>query len=680
MSLLAKTRCALACGLVCGVLLFQSGGVLTYWRLGASWPAAAIPVHMILQVGPSWSGAAQNALSVWNGAGSRFRFSSRITSAPQPISCSNQTVDRRNVVVWSDMNCGEAWNPTTLAIARSWYYANGEYTDSDVIFNSNQEWSLYSGNLRPGPSDFRRVAIHEFGHVLGLAHPDDHGQSVNAIMNANVSNIDTIQADDIAGLIGIYGRTVRPTQPPTAPGRTTPPTLDLTCHGYDEGATRAYNCIPEPSQQHHMGTFVPAVGSACDGGRIAEFPPGRIVFQIRCRDGSQGQTTAWAYSGQGPASFVMPPGTPRVRVRTAFSGSSVHLSVWCRAPQQSLVVNELLGTSWGNDGTNGIYAMAGCREVEVDTGGQDLQWWFTQELAATALTPPRSWEQVTGVGGALPAEALQDLATAAELEGLWRRPGRWRMNPRRGANTRGALLTSDADGGTRLDLRIASTPDDRTYALDGAPFRGATRTVPLTLDLTCHGYDEGATRAYNCIPEPSQQHHMRTFVPAVGSACDGGRVAEFPPGRIVFQIRCRDGSPGQSAAWPYSGRGPASFVKPVDTPRVWVRTAFSGSSVHFVVRCRAPQQSLVVNELLGTSWGNDGTNGLYALAGCREVEVDTGGQDLQWWFTQELAATALTPPRSWGHVTGAGSTLPAEARRDLATPAELERLWPRPGR
>ena len=471
---------------------------------------------------------------------------------------------------------------------------------------------------------------------------------------------------------------------PTEPGRTTPLTLDLTCHGYDEGATRAYNCIPVPSQQRHMQTFVPAVGSACDQGSIAEFPAGRIVFQIRCRDGSSGQSAAWWHSGQGPEFFVKPIGTPRVWVRTSFLGSSVHLSVWCRAPQENLVVNELLGTSWGNDGTNGIYGMAGCREVEVDTAGEDLQWWFAQELAAPALTPPRSWEQVTGAGSALGAEALQDLATAAELERRWRQPDRWGMNPGQGANTRGAVLTSDDDGGTRLDFRIASGPDDGPDALDGAPLRGATRTSPLTIDLTCHGYNEGAargTRAYNCIPVPSQQRYMRTFVPAVGSACDRGSIAEFPAGRIVFQIRCRDGSAGQSGAWSYSGQGPAFFEKPLDTPRVGVRTSFSGSSVHLSVWCRAPQENLVVNELLGTSWGNDGTNGIYGMAGCREVEVDTGGgEDLQWWFTQDLAATALTPPRSWEQVSGAGRALPAEALQDLATATELERLWSRPGR
>ena len=468
---------------------------------------------------------------------------------------------------------------------------------------------------------------------------------------------------------------------PTEPGRTAPPTLDLACHGYDEGATRAYNCIPEPSQQRFMGTFVPAVGSACDRGSIAEFPPGRVVFQIRCRDGSPGQFAAWSYSGRGPASFVTPAGTSRVRIRTSFPGSSVRLSVWCRAPQEHLVVNELLGASWGNDGTSGIYRMAGCREVAVDTAREDLQWRFAQELAATALTPPRSWERVTGAGGDLSAEALQDLAAAAELERRWRRPGRSWMHPRPGASTRGAAPTADADGGARLDLRTASEPDDGTDALNWAPFRATTRTVPLTLDLTCHGYDEGATRAYNCIPEPSQQHHMRTFVPAVGSACDQGSIAEFPPGRIVFQIRCRDAGGGQSAAWSHSGLGPAFFEKPTDTPRVWVRTSFSGSSVGLSVWCRAPQEHLVVNELLGRSWGNDGTEGLYDLAGCREVEVDTAeGENVRWSFTEELAATALTPPRSWEQVSDTGMALPPEARQDLATAAELERLWPRPGR
>ena len=152
MSLFARIRWASACGLVCGVVLCQSGDVLTYWRLRSFWPATAIPVHMVLQVGSSWSGAARNALSVWNGSGSRFRFSSGITSARQRLSCTNDAVDRRNVVVWSSTNCGEAWNRTTLAVTRHWFYtSSGETIDSDVIFNSNWQWGC-TGATCPEPS------------------------------------------------------------------------------------------------------------------------------------------------------------------------------------------------------------------------------------------------------------------------------------------------------------------------------------------------------------------------------------------------------------------------------------------------------------------------------------------------------------------------------------------------
>jgi hypothetical protein len=76
--------------------------------------------------------------------------------------------------------------------------------ETDTIFNTFYQWDSYRGNLRPNVMDFRRVAIHEFGHTLGLDHPDEHGQHVSAIMNSTISNLDTVQADDIAGVRSLY--------------------------------------------------------------------------------------------------------------------------------------------------------------------------------------------------------------------------------------------------------------------------------------------------------------------------------------------------------------------------------------------------------------------------------------------------------------------------------------------
>ncbi len=74
--------------------------------------------------------------------------------------------------------------------------------EADVIFNSKWDWDSYRGN--EAGQDFRRVALHEFGHVVGLDHPDEAGQHVTAIMNSVISSVDTLQADDINGGKSIY--------------------------------------------------------------------------------------------------------------------------------------------------------------------------------------------------------------------------------------------------------------------------------------------------------------------------------------------------------------------------------------------------------------------------------------------------------------------------------------------
>ena len=216
--------------------------------------------------------------------------------------------------------------------------------------------------------------------------------------------------------------------------------------------------------------------------------------------------------------------------------------------------------------------------------------------------PPQSWERVTGAGGALPAQALQDLAGTVNLERLGGPPSQWGIQPPMDANDRAALWTSDAEG-LSLPGPIASRPDDRTYALDDAFVRDATtRTAPLTLDLTCHGYVEPTrARAYNCIPEPSQQRYMRTFVPPVGSACDAGSIAEFPPGRIVFQIRCRDSdtvipptTEGKVAFWTNATRGWSNISITLDGSYIGSLTQYRDeaprcvSSASTVVATRAP--------------------------------------------------------------------------------------------
>jgi Matrixin len=101
---------------------------------------------------------------------------------------------------------GSDFGGGTLAVTML-AFRNGNFEETDTIFNKAVAWDSYRGALTPPVFDFHRVAIHEFGHTLGLDHPDQAQpkQNVVAIMNSIVGNLDTLAQDDINGVTAIYG-------------------------------------------------------------------------------------------------------------------------------------------------------------------------------------------------------------------------------------------------------------------------------------------------------------------------------------------------------------------------------------------------------------------------------------------------------------------------------------------
>ncbi|MGI8820541.1 MAG: matrixin family metalloprotease [Chthoniobacterales bacterium] len=145
----------------------------------------------------SFAQVAQDALAMWTQQMAHLRFVGVMNSPITPAD-----YDDANSVFFSDRVFGTSFGTGTLAVTLL-SSRNHVMEETDTIFNNFYQWDSYRGSLRSA-QDFRRVALHEFGHTLGLDHPDEHGQQVPAIMNSTASNIETLQADDIAGIQSLY--------------------------------------------------------------------------------------------------------------------------------------------------------------------------------------------------------------------------------------------------------------------------------------------------------------------------------------------------------------------------------------------------------------------------------------------------------------------------------------------
>jgi hypothetical protein len=201
-----------------------------YTLTGSHWTRS--PITMQLQLGSSgtlsdgstsWGAVAEGALSTWNSYIGSEQFAV-VRDSTAPIAEGN----RVNNVFFSGNVYGDAWGTGVLAITLTYSSSTSQTTECDVLFNNTLRWDSYRGALRYSSSgtvfDFRRVALHEFGHVLGLDHPDQYGQSVVAIMNSTISNLDALAADDIAGAQSLYGAAATSPTPASAPTITSQPT------------------------------------------------------------------------------------------------------------------------------------------------------------------------------------------------------------------------------------------------------------------------------------------------------------------------------------------------------------------------------------------------------------------------------------------------------------------------
>jgi hypothetical protein len=185
-------------GCIAAAGLLVAGAAQAYSLEGPSWVGKKSNFYFSLpgQPNANFTTALYQALVIWNQK-SAFKWSV-FKKVANPCASSGP-----NGAAFRTTACGRAFGSGVLGITMYSYDGADHFIHAGTVFNSGVDFSIYNGPLKPNTIDFRRVAIHEMGHALGMGH--ENNPNIPAIMQPIVSNTDRPTADDINGVRALYG-------------------------------------------------------------------------------------------------------------------------------------------------------------------------------------------------------------------------------------------------------------------------------------------------------------------------------------------------------------------------------------------------------------------------------------------------------------------------------------------
>jgi len=310
-------RAALAVGAGLITVGFPATRLLGYATSGQGWATNQVVYYVNPQsvwVSPSLAASAlQSAADAWT----------QQTSANVqlvyggPTSGSTMQMNGRNEVFFRNDTSG------ALAETYRWRDGSGNLVDADIVFHENYPYYAFSGCVDSGVY-VEDVAIHEFGHALGLGHSATVGATMYPSLPAWCdTSQESLDPDDIAGIEALYPSAQVPATPTqvTAVQNASSPSTSLSLSWRDNATTETSYQIDRSAD----GTSFVAISSV--GANVQSFTDSGLsagmayYYRVRAVNASGSSAFSNIASAQ-TASSSLAPSAPVISISTPYTNSS----------------------------------------------------------------------------------------------------------------------------------------------------------------------------------------------------------------------------------------------------------------------------------------------------------------------------------------------------------------------